>query len=226
MRGIQWVVAAAIFVAGFFAGAWWTAHEPIASADAARANVTARRASSSEAPALPVAAPQPGAERSDADGLQSSPTVAASTSSGDAPTRAQPVKHMPPEIAEFIGRLKATSRDFEAQKRDDAWAGAQEARLRQYFEAARAALPPGARLVEVDCRTTMCALSIEDFPENASPDSRTFQRFSPFNDLLQSNRYGIDLIESPGAQVGGGATLTRLVVRPDVQFVQPGERGN
>lgn len=223
MKAHQFGFLAVAFIAGFFAGAWWTTRQ-IEAALSTTFAVAAQGAQDAQG-TRSVGSDAPAA-RTGTAAAASATTPSNAAPDVESPKPSKPLKNLPPELAELIGRLQAAPREFEAQKRDDSWAPAQEARLRQLFESSRALLPTGARLVEVDCRTTMCAMAIEDAPAEAGPNGHFAKRFSAFSDLLLAQRYGVDLVQGPDPRYAGETVRTNFLVHPDIQFVQPGERGN
>lgn len=215
-------MAAALLAIGFAAGAWWMdARRAVEIAEleaAASRSMVADLAALSGAvpgPALPGASiPAPAPERTaiaaaDAPGR----TVPAAS---DAPRASKP---LPPEIAELVGRLMSQDRDHEAQKRDAAWAGTEEGKIRALIAGSPTLLPPGATIGEIDCRTTTCRVLLSRMPDEGKPGVTS--QVQDVGTLFGSLDYGV-WMTSAGVSAPG-TTDWYIYLRPGIsKSAEPG----
>lgn len=228
MRAKDAFAAFALVALGFGAGAWWM--------DARLAlQIAALKVTTSPASVGGNAASQPGSRAPDVEvrGTTDAPRNVAAPISAATPASVTPrptgMNDLPPAIAELIGRLQAMDKDFEAQKRDDAWAEKQERALRELVRNSPTLLPPGVELAQVDCRATLCRVWFTGAPktmERLSSESilRSSESMRAISETFAAQRYGVNwtIVGRPDAAVDDYV----FTLRPEALFQQPSVSGH
>lgn len=218
--------AGAALALGFLAGAWWMdarrAPEIAALEHALSAQLIgdlAARGAATPGPRPPVLAPIDAAampRAAPATAPEAAPVaMAPAAAAPPMPSTTRPAAAtLDPRLEEMLGRLIALDADFDAQARNEQWAGEQERRIRRLFEGALASLAPQGVLAEVDCRTTMCRVRFDGMPWSGDVTQRNPQ-LQAIGELFASQRYGVQT--SVRGERGAGVASFLFVVRPDIQ---------
>jgi hypothetical protein len=204
------------FVAGAIVGAWSVLTFMPQTIATAVFQAVAPPAPEPQSAGSDAAAPIVAASEAAAAPAAGQPLTAEERAAVDSTRQALDRNQIPPAFNEMLGRLMMQDRDFEAQKRDEDWAKAQEEKLRRLLERSPGLLPPGGTVARIDCRTTMCLLHVAGVTRQT--DRLAIDQMSRgTKELFESLKYGVS--SSVQQAPDRGTDDYFYILRPDVHLV-------